>query len=182
MRTDLSGALPRDFGAFYEANVRMYLGFAHSHLGERARTEAAVHDFFVWLAPRWGQALTRPNAPAAVWTAFRRHVARRLEVHGQHRPVVESLAFALNREDTRATLESLESRLGLYEAIAKLPDRPFDVMVLHFLLKIPQKQVAGLLGVSPATVRSHIRHARISLARDLNINWERDRGETDESG
>ena len=77
----------------------------------------------------------------------------------------------------RATLEALrrqfevmESALGLYTAIAALPERQYDVVVLHYVLGYPSQQVANIMGIRPDTVRAHRRSARERIASKLGLD------------
>jgi RNA polymerase sigma-70 factor (ECF subfamily) len=70
----------------------------------------------------------------------------------------------------------LEGEIGLYGAIAALPERQYDVMVLRYVLRAPDEDVAAYLGIELSTVRSHVRHARRRLARMLDIPETAERG------
>ncbi|ARZ66683.1 hypothetical protein SMD11_1018 [Streptomyces albireticuli] len=84
---------------------------------------------------------------------------------------METAAFTAVRDATRTRLQALESRLGLYAAITRLPERQYDVIVLRYILGYPATRVAEIMGISPATVRSHARGARRRLAHDLHLEW-----------
>ncbi|ARZ72611.1 sigma-70 family RNA polymerase sigma factor [Streptomyces sp. HU2014] len=91
---------------------------------------------------------------------------------------METAAFAAVMDATRSRLQILESRLGLYTAITRLPERQYDVIVLRFVLGYPAERVAEIMGISPATVRSHTCGARRRLAHDLGLKRA---GETEEA-
>ncbi|WP_420823481.1 sigma factor-like helix-turn-helix DNA-binding protein [Streptomyces natalensis] len=44
----------------------------------------------------------------------------------------------------------MESSVGLYPAIARLPGRQFDVMVLHYVLDCSTAKTAGIMGITEA--------------------------------
>ncbi|MFE2373445.1 RNA polymerase sigma factor [Streptomyces sp. NPDC059398] len=58
----------------------------------------------------------------------------------------------------------------LYAAIARLPERQYDVLLLRYVLQYDQARTAFIMGVPQETVRSHIRHAKRKLARDLGLH------------
>lgn len=75
----------------------------------------------------------------------------------------------------RSELEDAESPLGLYTAIAALPVRQFDVVILHYVMGYTQDRVADIMGITVSTVRSHRRHAYKHLAVKLRIHLRDDR-------
>ncbi|MGJ5748580.1 sigma-70 family RNA polymerase sigma factor [Streptomyces puniciscabiei] len=72
----------------------------------------------------------------------------------------------------REHMAFMESRIGLYEAIARLPERQFDVVLLHYILGYDFGKTAKLMGIRQATVRSLCRHAKERLALDLGLSVE----------
>lgn len=56
-------------------------------------------------------------------------------------------------------------RLDLTRAVAKLPDRHREVIVLHYLCDLSVDDVAQELGVPSGTVKSRLSRARDELAR-----------------
>ncbi|MCD9146125.1 sigma-70 region 4 domain-containing protein [Streptomyces albireticuli] len=42
---------------------------------------------------------------------------------------------------------------------------------MRYVLGYPTSRVAEIMGISPATVRSHVRGARRRLAHDLHLEW-----------
>ncbi len=51
----------------------------------------------------------------------------------------------------------MQSTTGLYEAIAELPNRQFEVIVLRYLLGYPTTRVAWFMGIDERTVGHHLR-------------------------
>jgi RNA polymerase sigma-70 factor (ECF subfamily) len=70
----------------------------------------------------------------------------------------------------RSHLAALESPLGLYTAIAALPERQFDVILLQYVLGYPSQQIAHIMGINAGTVRTHRRLARKRIATKLRID------------
>ncbi|OKJ74722.1 RNA polymerase subunit sigma [Streptomyces sp. TSRI0107] len=171
MRDDLAAVLPNTFVAFYSRQHKAYLRYAHVQLGSRAEAEQVVEDVFVQLARAWTHVLQQPNVDAYAWAALKGEVVRRLDIEGRSLALVETAAFAAVRRASRARFTVLESKLGLYAAIARLPERQYDVILLRFVLGHPMRRVAELMGISYGTVRSHLRGARRRLSRDLGIDW-----------
>ncbi|MFI9030043.1 RNA polymerase sigma factor [Streptomyces sp. NPDC053560] len=166
-----SAVLPLDFTAFFMQHHRAYLRYACLQLDDEREAETVVEDVFAELASDWSEVLRQPNVPAYAMAALKEAIAQRMPQH-KRQPFVASAAFAAARKAGRAQLNILESQLGLYAAIARLPERQYDVIVLRFVLGYDPKQVAHIMGVTYATVRSHISGARRRLARELRIAWE----------
>ncbi|GHG61606.1 RNA polymerase sigma factor [Streptomyces griseocarneus] len=164
--------LPVDFTAFFSYHHRAYLRYAYVQLGGRADAEWVVEEVFSHLALNWNAVLRQPSVEGYALAALKDQIAKLLVVRGRDKPaLVETALFAAVREATRARMEVLESGLGLYTAITRLPDRQHDVVVLRFVLGYPVPRVARIMGVTPATVRSHVRGARRRLAREVGVDW-----------
>ncbi|MFD3803055.1 RNA polymerase sigma factor [Streptomyces sp. NPDC058611] len=170
--SELAGVLPVDFTAFHSQQHRAYLRYAHLNLGNAQDAEDTVDDVFAFLLEVWPHALREASLHAFAWAALREHVERRLTVLGRAAALVETAWFAALRRTSRDRLELLESELGLYAAIAELPsEKQYDVVLLSFVLGNDSDTVGRMMGISPATVRSHIRGARRTLSRELGVDW-----------
>ncbi|MFD6876673.1 MULTISPECIES: RNA polymerase sigma factor [unclassified Streptomyces] len=169
--SELAGVLPVEFTAFHSQQHRAYLRYAHLQLGNAKMAEEVVDDVFTFLLKAWGQALREASLHGFAWAVLREHVERRLVVLARPVAMVETAWFAALRRTSRERLELLESKLGLYAAIAELSERQYDVVLLTFLLGNESDTVARMMGISPATVRSHIRGARRTLSRKLGVDW-----------
>ncbi|WP_329390350.1 sigma-70 family RNA polymerase sigma factor [Streptomyces sp. NBC_01351] len=169
--SELAGVLPVDFTAFHSQQHRAYLRYAHLQLGNAKDAEEIADDVFTFLLKVWPQALREASLHAFAWAALREHVERRLAVLERPVAMVETAWFAALRRSSRERLELLESKLGLYAAIAELSERQYDVVLLMFLLGNNCDTVARMMGIAPATVRSHIRGARRALSRKLGVDW-----------
>lgn len=117
----------------------------------------AVQDAFVQAHRNWAR-VSRLENPAG-WV---RHAAInrvRNQRRGQSR-----LAAALPRllRSDSATAGPTE-RLDVVPALAALPKQQREVVALYYLLDQPTSAIADSLDISEATVRSHLRHARLRL-------------------
>lgn len=67
-------------------------------------------------------------------------------------------------------------RVVLAAALARLPRRQREVLVLRFLLDLDEEQTARLLGVTVGTVHTHVTrglaHIRRTLPADLHLGGE----------
>ncbi|MFI1583404.1 RNA polymerase sigma factor [Embleya sp. NPDC020630] len=70
---------------------------------------------------------------------------------------------------SRDQLAELDGPIGLFRAIARLPDRQFEAMTLRYVLEYSDETAGRLLGMTAATVRSNVRHAKETIARTLGL-------------
>ncbi|MFF7189597.1 RNA polymerase sigma factor [Streptomyces sp. NPDC008222] len=165
---------PLDFQAFYQHYHRAYLNYAYLQLGERTTAIETVESVFVQLLETWPEVLTQPSVQRYAYSVLRRAIANHLVLRHGSTALVETATFAKVRVAVRRQLEVLESSLGLYAAIARLPERQMDVVVMRFVLGYSVTTVAETMGVSTGTVRSHIHAARRRLAHELGVQYSKE--------
>lgn len=137
-------------------------------VGDRACAEDVVQDVFTRLCTR-GRVLAQDSALAYVRTAVvngcrsvlrRRALARRVAV-----------TRAAPGPDTQESAETMvilaEDRRRVLAALAALPGRRREVLVLRFYLGLPVAEVAAMLGISQGSVKSATARGLGSLARRL---------------
>ncbi|MET4926516.1 sigma factor-like helix-turn-helix DNA-binding protein [Streptomyces sp. PSRA5] len=179
------GRLGLTFDAFHDHHRRLWMRYAHTQVGSRPAAETVVDTACARLKRDWKYVLAQESVSRYAWSLLKEEVHRWLDERGQRPLLVGTAAFhaaigkLLRHEDeARDEFAVLEGELGLYGAIAGLPERQYDVIVLRFVLGDDEEHVAEYLGIELATVRSHVRHARRRLARELNVDI--DPAETEE--
>ncbi|KOG07672.1 hypothetical protein ADK35_43735 [Streptomyces viridochromogenes] len=77
----------------------------------------------------------------------------------------------MDRSETTAPgiFEQKMESIELLESINRLPVQQRNVLILKYVLDLSAGEVADHMGLSPATVRSHLRHAKTSLAEMLDL-------------
>lgn len=175
------------FDAFHDHHRRLWMRYAHTQVGGRPAAETVVDTACARLKSDWKYVLAQESVSRYAWSLLKEEVHRWLDERGLRPLLVGTAAFHAaigklllreTRDETRDEFAVLEGELGLYAAIAGLPERQYDVIVLRFVLGEDEEHVAEYLGSELATVRSHVRHARRRLARELNV--ETDPTETEE--
>ncbi|MFI6874453.1 RNA polymerase sigma factor [Streptomyces sp. NPDC050400] len=165
--------LPAAFWAFHSQYYAPYQRYAHLQLGSKAEADRLVHQVFLYIAVNWSSLMRQERPHVCAWNLLKHRVAVELESLCKEPAMAQTAVFdKVTRaalEGVRSQLAVMESALGVYGAIANLPDRQFDVMVLRFVLGHTTKQTAAIMGVDEATVRSHCFRARKALADDLNL-------------
>jgi RNA polymerase sigma-70 factor (sigma-E family) len=139
-------------------------------VGDLPTAEDVVQDVYASVHSRWSQIAVLdavlPYVRAAVLNGCRsvlrrRGIARRAGV----------LHRASMPDEQRASPESelivSEDRRQVLAALARLPRRRREVLVLRYYLDLSEAEIAAVLGISPGTVKSTAARALAALARDL---------------
>jgi RNA polymerase sigma-70 factor (ECF subfamily) len=173
--------IPVAFRAFHDQYRRAYQRYAELQLGDENMARHVVHLVFLSLLKGWRRLMEESNPAAGAWAHLKEAVDEVLLDQGRPSAMSETAAFSKVRravlEGARDEFAAMESTLGLYPAIARLPARQFDVVVLHYVLDYSTAHTARTLGVTEATVRSHRLAARQRLADDLGLETDPDRDE-----
>lgn len=137
-------------------------------LGDRPSAEDVAQEAFATLYRRWD----RLDDPAKALGYLRstvlngsRSVLRRRKVARLYRP--PAVPPMWSTEDD-AVLS--EDRREVLRALATLPARRREVLVLRFYLNLPDLEIAETLGISAVTVRSTASRALAELGRVLEGN------------
>lgn len=136
-------------------------------VGDRASAEDVVQDVFTRLCTG-GRVLAQDSALAYVRTAVvngcrsmlrRRALARRV--------ASRAVPWRDTQESAEHTAILAEERRLVLAALAALPGRRREVLVLRFYLGLPVAEVAAMLGISQGSVKSATARGLASLARRL---------------
>jgi RNA polymerase sigma-70 factor (sigma-E family) len=139
-------------------------------VGDLATAEDVVQDVYASL--HRGSRARSVEAPlpyvrAAVLNGCRSILRRRAIAHR----VGLAHRASLNDETVRASAESevilSEDRRQVLSALARLPRRRREVLVLRYYLGLSEAEIAAVLGISAGTVKSTAARALAALARDL---------------
>ena len=137
-------------------------------VGDRASAEDVVQDVFTRLCAG-GRELHQDSALAYVRTAVvngcrsvlrRRTLARRIAVTG-------TAPWCEVQESAEYTAILAEDRRRVLAALAALPGRRREVLVLRFYLGLPVAEVAAMLGISQGSVKSAAARGLAALAGEL---------------
>lgn len=171
--------LPLDFEALYLTHQEAFHDYAEVTLGNRDTAEEAVHHGFLEILGNWEALLADGNLEQQAWAIVRRTVSRQLEADDRppalviNGPILRALHTADLMDSARDRLMLMEGSKGVYAAIADLPSRQFDVIVLRYMLGYHSSRVAWLLGLkNERTVDYHIRKAKERLRHELGLPAE----------
>jgi RNA polymerase sigma factor (sigma-70 family) len=148
----------------YDAHAPSLLRLATALTADRALAEDLVHDAFVRLhrAPA-------PPAPGAEGAYLRRIVTNLAHDHHRHGAVVRRLAPGPHEPAPSAEVDALggDRARAVAAAVAALPPRQRDCVALHYFAGLPDAAVAGELGISVGSVKTHLHRARAALTLSL---------------
>jgi RNA polymerase sigma-70 factor (sigma-E family) len=137
-------------------------------VGERGCAEDVVQDVFTRLCAR-GRVVPQDNTVAYIRTAVvngcrsvlrRRALTRRIAV-------TRAAPWQDTQESAEHTALLAEDRRLVLAALAALPGRRREVLVLRFYLGLPVAEVAAMLGISQGSVKSATSRGLDALARQL---------------
>ncbi|MFG3258906.1 RNA polymerase sigma factor [Streptomyces sp. NPDC048172] len=169
------------FRAFHQQYRRAYVHYAALQLGCPEVADRVVNLVFVSLFRGWNRLMEEANPAASAWAHLKEAVDEVLIREDRPSALPETAAFGKVRraviEDARDEFAAMESTVGLYPAIARLPARQFDTVVLHYVLRYSTAKTARIMGIDEATVRSHRQHAKERLAQEMGIEPGPDRDE-----
>ncbi|UQA96754.1 RNA polymerase sigma factor [Streptomyces halobius] len=168
------------FEAFHTTHSRKWLTYAYLHTGSKASAREVTRAAYRRLYHLWPHALRQASVEAFAWSVLKECVVEWLYDHQQPTALTETAAFAVVTQallrECQQQFALLESQLGLYAAISRLPERQCDVIVLRHVIGYGDGQIAALLGVDEATVRSHASRGKRKLAAALGIDQGTTRG------
>jgi len=162
------------FSTLYKRHSRAVFHFAFYMAGDAAQADELTQQVFVWLIHN--PAAFDPTRGALA--AFLGGVARKFLRHQQRSenrwsPLEDALLTLQSITYARTPLLLAEAAIGLVqlrEAIALLPIRYREVVVLCDLQEKQYAEAARILDCSIGTVRSRLHRGRNLLARKLNPN------------
>lgn len=146
-----------DFTAFYAATFQSLCAQLYVHTGNMAEAQDVVQEAFCRALTRWSAIRTYDDPVAWV-----RKVAWNLATSRWRR--VRRLV-ALNHPDLDGSVpEPTPDRVALAEALADLPERHRQAIILHYLADLSISEIAAITGAAEGTVKSWLHRARATLA------------------
>jgi RNA polymerase sigma-70 factor (sigma-E family) len=158
---DADTALEQLYAAHYTGLVRM----AVLLLRDQGLAEDVVQDSFVAMHGRW-ERIDPAKAPAYL----RQTVVNRSRSALRHRGVVERHRPEPLPDGAPADASVLqtERRTAVFDALADLPTRQREVLVLRHYLDLSEADIAATLGISRGAVKSHASRAAAALRARLS--------------
>ncbi len=152
------------FEAWAGARVPALLRFAYLVTGSQHAAEDAVQTALTRACERWAR-VRRTTDP----DAYVRRMVVNAHVSGWRRAGRRELSVAEVRPVATGTdpADTLASADAVWRVCAALPRQQRAAVVLRFYEDLEYAEIAGLLGCSQVTVRSHVHRALASLRTEL---------------
>lgn len=148
-----------DFTRFFERESRGLVRLAYLLLADVCDAEDVAQEVLEELYRRWA-GLREDTVLAYARTA----VVNRARSVQRRRAVARRLALRRTRVEDAVPLGAQDR--WLWDLVQGLPRRQREVVVLRYWCDLSEAQIAGVLGISPGTVKSsaHRAYAQLSTA------------------
>jgi RNA polymerase sigma-70 factor (ECF subfamily) len=149
-----------DFAEFYAATFHSLCVQLYAHTGDLAEAQDVVQEAFCRALPRWDRLSTYDDPAAWVRKVAWNLATSRWRRLRRHMEIVRSKGPEL--------VEAPDGdRIDLMAALAVLPPRQRQAVVLHYLADASVAEIAQLTGAAEGTVKSWLHRARATLAEQL---------------
>lgn len=152
-----------EFRSFYERLQPRAVSVARRLVNDPAVAEDLAAEAFARAYARWGKVRKHPNPDA--WLL--RVVGNVAVDHVRHEARRPDPGTGEVRRDPSADDASL--RIDLTDAMQHLSGRQQEVVVLRYLIDLPEDEVAASLGMSTGSVKTHLSRARAKLRAELDV-------------
>lgn len=155
--------------ALYQAHGVGLIRLAVVMLGDRPAAEDVVQEAFCGLYRRWDHLDDPGNALRYLRSSVLNGCRSVLRNRGRLRL---RLGQEPGRPDSVESAESTalvgEEHRAVLAALRRLPDRQREALVLRFYLELSEAEIAATMGVSPGSVKTHLRRGLANLADVLS--------------
>jgi RNA polymerase sigma-70 factor (ECF subfamily) len=157
--TPHEATVSEDFAAFYDREIRSVVGLTYVLSGSRAGAEDLAQDAFLAAYRHWNRISLYENPGAWV-----RRVAANRAISAGRRRVAEAKTL-VRLSGARITFRELSvDNKDLWSAVRQLPPRQAQVIALRYWDHRTTHEIAEILELSEATIKSHLQRARQTLA------------------
>jgi RNA polymerase sigma-70 factor (ECF subfamily) len=146
-----------DFDTWYISAFPRLVGALYLVGGDWSSAEDAANEACVRVAVRWSSSRQKTNLDGWAFVVGRNYIRRqawrkKLEIQRS-----QTAAAVAGQNDGN---ESDVERLDVVQLLRNLPTRQRDIAVLHYMLDLPQEEVARRLRITRSTVASTVRELR----------------------
>lgn len=157
----------RDFEEFYAASYGKVTALVAAVIGDRNEADDVTQEAFARALARWAR-VSNYEVPEA-WV---RQVALRLAIDSGRRLRRTLRTLPLLRAAARHTEPEPGTALTftpLGRALARIPLREREAIVLHYVADLPVGQIARDRGIGVSTVKARLASGRRRLERELEL-------------
>ena len=158
MSRERAGVPDSDFDDFYRAWAGRLVGALFVVTGDLHLAEDSVQEAFVRAAARWERVRTydRPDA----WVRLVALNLSRSHIRSARRQVAALLRHGPAPDTPGLTADHLAVRA----ALAELPHKYREALVMHYILDLPVQEIADELKIPSGTVKARLSRGRRALA------------------
>lgn len=168
-----------DLSRFHAGDERLFSQLVRLHsprllpfLRQYASDSAEAYDLLqeVWLRAFAKRALFRGDGSLLGWLFA---IARNVGIQASRRKRISvelSAAESVGIIDEDARIDADRRQQRIRAAVAELPDRQRDIVIMRLVEDRPIAEVARLLRCAPGTVKAALHHAVRKLRRQLQPN------------
>jgi RNA polymerase sigma-70 factor (sigma-E family) len=151
--------------ALFFVHHRPLVGLATLLVDDRETAEDVVQEAFISLYSNWSR-IRDPNAATGYLRAATLNLSRsRLRRRRVERMFRLEEPLPISSADAR-TLDR-DTRDSVWNAVAALPRRQREVVVLRYYQEMSESEIASALGISAGSVKQHASRALAALSRQL---------------
>jgi len=154
------------FEFFYEQQRRPLIALAFAVSGSRIAAEDLAQEALIAAFEAWDEIRSKDNP--GTWV---RRILLNKAASSYRRKLTEVRALARRPHDPGVT--SFPDVTGeidrIWTEVRRLPRRQVQVIALTHIEGLNQVEIADTLGISKESVNTHLRRARQTLARTLNV-------------
>lgn len=147
------------FADFYAREIRSVVGLAFVLSGSRSGAEDLAADAFLSAYRHWDRVSSYDNVGAWV-----RRVTVNRSISTSRRRLAEAKAHLRLRGERCVVPEMSADNEHLWTQVRQLPRRQAQVTALHYWDGLNVREIADILELTEATVKTHLQRARQALA------------------
>ena len=160
---DIAEGKPDAVRRLYEKTHRSIYGFALSITKNAHDAEDALQETFVSLYRFAGE--YKPNGKPMAWILTIARNAARMKIRARKQEL--SYEDAFDYEDSTSEIQNVDDRMALEAAMTVLDDKERQILMLHAVSGLKNREIAALLELSIGTVLSKYHRALTKLRNHL---------------
>lgn len=156
------------YNKLFERYYARLCQYVYPLLMDKNDTEDVVQEIFLYLWKNRERIEIKENVSGYLYRMAKHQALNHLRSRKQFNNLSESQEhLALSYEDTQ--LESEEFRIALYGCINNLPSRSKEVLLLHRIKGLKQKEISEKLNISVKTIKNQIWSSLQKLRQCLEL-------------
>ncbi|HTO00459.1 MAG TPA: sigma-70 family RNA polymerase sigma factor [Microthrixaceae bacterium] len=162
-----------EFRGFYERLEPRAVAAAIRLVGSRPAGEDIAAEAFARAYAKWSKVSRHPNPDAWLMRVVG-NVAIDHVRHESRRSHFEDFGTGTLAQRSDPSADQVALRIDLTDAISHLSGRQQEVIVLRYLIDLPEDEVAAGMGLSTGSVKTHLHRATTKLRSELGPDAEID--------